>query len=846
MLKKSLFFCLMLVCLSANTSWAQVGMTDKQVMEYVQQGMQQGKSQQQIATELARRGVTREQAERVKKLYEQEQKNGKGTAAAKTDRKRSKEEGLASDKEYVNSNFDFEDGKENKGKVSRFVTTQELIEGQTFTLKLDKNGNLISDSLTIFKEEKLEEQVYGRNIFNSNNLTFEPSSNLPTPAGYKLGPGDEVIIDIWGANQVSIQETISPDGAISIDNLGLVFVNGMTVSQATSYLRKELNKIYAGLAGENPTSKIKVSLGNSRTIQVNVMGEVYQPGTYALSAFSTVFHALYSAGGVSEIGSLRNIQVVRNGKNIANVDVYDFIMHGKTKDDISLQEGDVIIVSPYEALVKIEGNVKRPMKYEMKNDETVTTLLKYAGNFASDAYTRSVKVVRQNGKEYQIFTVDDMEYSVFKLKDGDVLTAEAILNRYENKLEIKGAVYRPGIYQYGGELNTVKQLVEKADGLMAEAFLGRAVLHRQREDLTKEIVQVDLKGIMNGTKPDIALQRNDLLYIPSIHDLQDLGNIEVFGEVARPGKYVYADNMTLEDLIIQAGGLLESASTVKVDVSRRIKNNKSTEISATIGEMFSFALKDGFVIDGEVGFVLKPYDQVYVRRSPGYQEQANVKVVGEILYDGTYALTNKSERLSDLVKKAGGVTPYAYVRGAKLMRKANEEEIERMKDVMKMIQREMGNSVLDSLKLDVNKNYSVGIDLEAALKNPGSDADIVLREGDQLILPELTNTVKINGAVMFPNTVTYNKQMTVKDYISQAGGYANGARKTKAFIIYMNGQVAKVNGSGRGMVEPGCEIIVPIKDKTKAEKWNIQTILGIASSIGSLGLTAASVANILK
>lgn len=852
MFKKSLIFCLMLLCFSA-TPWAQGGgMSDKQVMEYVEMGMKQGKSQQQIATELARRGVTREQAERVKKLYEQGQKSGKGATTSKTDRKRTDtNDNLASDKEYVDADFNFDNGNTTgtkKSKVYKYVTTQELdLAGKdSLSFSLDKNGNLVSEEMTIFKEELPEEQVFGRNIFNTNNLTFEPSTNLPTPANYRLGAGDQVIIDIWGTSQVSIQETISPDGAISIENLGLVFLNGMTVNQATSYLRKELNKIYAGLSDENPTSQIKVSLGNSRTIQVNVMGEVYQPGTYAISAFSTVFHALYSAGGVSEIGSLRNIQVVRNGKTIANVDVYDFIMHGKTKDDISLQEGDVIIVSPYEALVKIEGNVKRPMKYEMKNDETVATLLKYAGNFASDAYTRSMKLVRQNGKEYQIFTVDDMDYSVFKLKDGDVLTAEAILDRYENKLEIKGAVYRPGIYQFGGELNTVKQLIEKADGVMADAFLGRAVLHRQREDLTREIIQVDLKSILNGVKPDIALQRNDVLYIPSIHDLKDLGNVEVFGEVARPGKYIFADNMTLEDLIIQAGGLLESASTVKVDVSRRIKDSKSTEAAATIGEMFSFALKDGFVIDGEAGFVLEPYDQVYVRKSPGYQQQVNVMVKGEILYEGTYALTSKSERLSDLVKKAGGATPYAYIKGAKLMRKANEEEQQRIKDVMEMMQREMGGASTDSLKLDLQENYSVGIDLEAALKNPGSDADIVLREGDQLILPEMTNTVKINGAVMLPNTVAYNSKMSVKDYISQAGGFANGARKTKAFIIYMNGQVAKVKGSSRGMVEPGCEIIVPIKDKTKAEKWNIQTILGIASSIGSLGLTAASVANILK
>ena len=563
-----------------------------------------------------------------------------------------------------------------------------------------------------------------------------------------------------------------------------------------------------------------------------------------VSSFSSVFHALYRAGGVNDIGSLRAIQLVRGGKPIATIDVYDFIMRGKATDDIRLQEGDVVIVPPYQALVTIEGNVKRPMKYEMKDGENVKTLLKYAGGFSGDAYTRALRMIRQNGREYQVYTIDDIDYSVFPVKDGDKVTAEAILNRFENKLEIKGAVYRPGIYQFGGSLNTVRQLVKKADGLMGDAFTARAVLHRERDNLTREVISVDIKKVLDGTIPDIPLQKNDVLYIPSIHDLQDMGVITVFGEVARPGELPYADNTTLEDIIIQAGGLKESASTVRVDVSRRIKDNKSTDVSSTIGKMYSFSLKDGFVIDGEPGFVLQPYDQVYVRRSPGYQEQANVDITGEVLYDGTYALTNKSERLSDLVKKAGGVTPFAYVKGAKLIRQANDEELKRMEDVFKMMRREMGQANMDSLKLDLDSVYSVGIDLELAMKNPGSSADVVLRAGDKLVVPELSNTVKINGAVMLPNTVAYKDNKSVKYYISQAGGFANNARKSRAFIIYMNGQVAKVKGSGRNMIEPGCEIVVPIKDKNG--RMNFQTILGIASSIGSLGLTAASIANILK
>lgn len=634
------------------------------------------------------------------------------------------------------------------------------------------------------------------------------------------------------------------DRYINIEDIGLVYLNGMTVSEATDYLRKELNRIYAGIDSEKPVSQIKVTLGDSRTIQVNVMGEVLTPGTYALSSFSSVFHALYRAGGVNDIGSLRAIQLVRGGKPIVTIDVYDFIMRGKATDDIRLQEGDVVIVPPYQALVTIEGNVKRPMKYEMKDGENVKTLLKYAGGFSGDAYTRALRMIRQNGREYQVYTIDDIDYSVFPVKDGDKVTAEAILNRFENKLEIKGAVYRPGIYQFGGSLNTVRQLVEKADGLMGDAFTARAVLHRERDNLTREVISVDIKKVLDGTIPDIPLQKNDVLYIPSIHDLQDMGVITVFGEVARPGELPYADNTTLEDIIIQAGGLKESASTVRVDVSRRIKDNKSTDVSSTIGKMYSFSLKDGFVIDGEPGFVLQPYDQVYVRRSPGYQEQANVDITGEVLYDGTYALTNKSERLSDLVKKAGGVTPFAYVKGAKLIRQANDEELKRMEDVFKMMRREMGQANMDSLKLDLDSVYSVGIDLELAMKNPGSSADVVLRAGDKLVVPELSNTVKISGAVMLPNTVAYKDNKSVKYYISQAGGFANNARKSRAFIIYMNGQVAKVKGSGRNMIEPGCEIVVPVKDKNG--RMNFQTILGIASSIGSLGLTAASIANILK
>ena len=641
-----------------------------------------------------------------------------------------------------------------------------------------------------------------------------------------------------GASENTIRQQISPDGTINIGELGPLYLSGMTVEKAQDFLTKELRKIYS-----DTNNQIRVTLGNTRTIQINVMGEVVQPGTYALSAFSTVFHALYRAGGVNDIGSLRKVQLVRNGKKMATIDVYDFIMHGKTQDDIRLEEGDVVIVPTYESLVQISGNVKRPMRYEMKNGETVETLIGYAGGFTSDAYTKSLRMVRQNGKEYQVNTIDDKDYGSYRLSDGDMVTAEAILDRFTNKLEIRGAVYRPGIYELNDNVNTVKALIARADSLTDDAFTTRAVLYRLRDNMTREVKQIDVAALINGTIPDIVLQRNDVLFIPSIHDINDWGDVEIAGEVIAPGTYPYADNMTLEDLVIAAGGLKESASLVRVDVARRIKNPTSAEDAKEIGEMFTFSLKDGFVVDGEPGFVLQPYDHVYVRRSPAYSEQKNVAIDGEILYGGTYTLTSKDERISDLVKKAGGTTQFAYVRGAKLVRRANASELQRMQDVVVLLRRQMGDERVDSLGIKVDSTFSVGIDLEAALKAPGSDADIILREGDVVVVPKYNNTVKINGAVMQPNVVSYKQGKDVKYYIGQAGGYNQVAKKNKKYIIYMNGQIAAVKRRGKNLVEPGCEIIVPNKRQRQANWGNVLSSLSAVSSIGTM---AATIANLVK
>lgn len=770
-------------------------MTDQQAIEYIKKGVEQGKSQKQLMVELSARGVTKEQALRLKNMYESGQIAGGGAQTGVQD---------------INSRMREEQAMAAEG-----------------TMGLDAAA---------VAEATRGDEVFGRNIFTNKNLTFEPQQNVATPQNYVLGPGDEIIIDIWGASENSIRQTISPEGSISIPGLGMISLNGMNIADARGYLKSELSRIYA-----DEGNQIQVTLGNTRSIKVNVMGEVMVPGTYTLSAFASVFHALYNAGGISDLGSLRDIKVVRNGKTVANVDVYEYILQGKTEGNINLREGDVVIVPTYDAIVKMEGNVKRPMRYEMKSTETISTLLKYAGFFSANAYKNSVRVVRQEGRELSVATVERDDFGTFKVMDGDVVSADSIINRFANKLEIQGAVYRPGIYEFCENINSVKELLTQADGLLGDAFTNRAVIYRQRPNLTREVLPVDVKGIMDGTAADVELKNNDLLFVPSIHDIKYEGDVYISGEVKRPGTYPYADNMTLEDFVITAGGLNDAASLVRVDVARRIKDNKGTESTAEVSKNFTFGLKDGFIVDGQAGFVLEPYDQVFVRRSPGYSVQRNVTVDGEVLFAGEYSLNVKNERLSSLIERAGGVTEFGYTRGAKLTRVANDDERKRMNDVLDLMRRELGDKMTDSLRLELSDVFTVGIDLEAALKNPGGDADIVLREGDVISVPEMTSTVKINGAVMMPNTVTYIEGKDVGYYLSQAGGYSQNAKKSKKFIIYMNGQVDKVKSRSH-KVEPGCEIVVP----NKVKKNTFANAMGYTTSFASLAMMVATIANLIK
>ena len=797
---KIFVFAALLLCVQSVSAQ----MSDSQVRQFIREGISQGKNEQEMGKELVARGVSRSQLERIK-----------NHAEANDDDVRVGDQSLSQQsRERVRDASD--------------VLTSDAVED-------------ISESVYA---RNAAPAVYGRNIFRSRNLTFEPNENISTPENYKLGPGDEVIIDIWGTNEDTIRQTISPEGDIMVSQIGPVYLNGLTISEAGYKIRDIFARKYSSVSGDDPTSDIRVSLGKIRTIQVDVMGEVATPGTYRLSAFSSLFNALYRAGGVTNVGSMRKIQLLRSGKVVAEADIYEYLFNGKMSTDVKLQEGDVIIVPPYETLVTIYGNVKRPMRYELKGNESLATLIAYAGGFSGDAYTKELSIVRQSDGEHQILSVPEENYAGQRLQDGDVVSVNASLDRFANRIEIRGSVYRPGMYELIPGVSTVRQLIEHADGLTDDAFMPRAQLIREQNDLSLEVVAVDLGAIMAGIRPDIQLRRNDILVISSIHELQDRGAVTINGEVARPGVYPYADNMTIEDLVLQAGGLRESASVVMVEVSRRLKNPKSTSTSNEITQMFQLTLKDGLIIDGQNDFVLQPYDIVDIRRSPAYQPQRRISINGEVVFPGRYTLVQKNERLSDVIARAGGITNDAYVRGARLIRHMNEEELAVQRDAVNLAARDRGRDSLSVSSVVINEYYSIGIQLDKALAEPGSDFDVVLREGDTLIVPEFDSTVRISGAVMYPNTVNYLSGQKLSYYINQAGGYAIRAKRSKAYVVYMNGTISRVR-RGKFRVEPGCQIIVPTK-RERNNSLSVAESMSLATSAASVGTMAATIANILK
>ena len=825
---------------------AQSSMTDDQLMQFVIREHNAGTSQQQIVTKLMQRGVDIQQIRRVKAKYERQIKqSGLGNVADKAvgDAETRMRQNNGKTKDSNTPEITTSKDAGTSYHIQDITTWQQTYDENSedfIRMQAELGGLLPTDSIEwlnqLLKEKELDQKkVFGRDIFNNKELTFEPNMNIATPQNYKLGPGDAVFIDIYGASQKTIEGTISPDGEITIDGFGPVHVSGLTVAQANSKLRSTLGARYS-------SSQIKLTVGQTKTIMVNVMGEVKVPGTYTLSAFATVFHALYMAGGTNELGTLRSIKVYRNNKLVTVVDIYDYILNGKLTGNIRLADNDVIVVGPYDCLVNITGKVKRPIYYEMKRNESLSTLLKYSGGFAGDAYTKSVRVVRKTGQQRSVFNIEEFDMASFHVSDGDSVSVDSILPRYENTVELKGAVFRPGLYQLGNNINSVRSLIEHAEGITEEAFTNRAVMHRMKADRTLEVVSVDLAGILNGTSADIPLKENDVLFVPTKQDAMVDRTITIHGEVHYPGIYKYADNETIEDFILQAGGLRESASMVKVDVARRVSDPKATVNDSIIARTYSFAIKDGFVVDGTPGFTLMPFDEVYVRKSPGYSAQQNITVEGQAMFPGTYTLSMKNERLSDILKKAGGVTDLAYTPGARLERRITPDEKLRMQTITNMLNSQSGNDSLDIKKLDLGNTYYVGIELDKAIAEPGGDADIVLREGDRLIIPEYNGTVKISGDVMYPNTVAYEKGKRASYYIDQAGGWGDRAKKSNTYIIYMNGTVAKVGHNAKIM--PGCEIVVPSKPKKDAR--TLAQILTIGTSVASLATMIATIANIVK
>ena len=859
----------LLLALFGVTSVCAQSMTDERVLQIIMKEREEGTSTSRIVTKLMQQGVNIEQIRRVRRKAERLQKEqGLGTIDEKsmatdgTDRLRTGKNAKAENDKIRNKDskeqdtytqYQLDDRRDKmvRNRYKYDETNQDWVDAQDEILEIVPDTAYMLEKLMAEKKKK-PKKVFGRDIFNNEYLSFEPNMNIATPKNYRLGPGDAVFIDVYGASSKTIQTTVSPDGTIVIEGFGPVEVSGLTVEQANQKVRSTLGSRYS-------SSSIRLSVGETRAIMVNVMGNVVAPGTYTLSAFASVFHALYMAGGVDDLGTLRNIKVFRNNKLVSSVDIYDYILNGRLTGNVRLADGDVIIVGAYDCLVNIVGKVKRPMYYEMKRNESVADIIRYSGGFTGDAYKKSIRLIRKTGKEFSIHNVDEYDMAAFFLNDEDSITVDSIIQRYSNMAEIKGSVFRPGMYQVDGNINTVRALIEAADGLKEEAFTAHAVMHRMKTDRTLEALSVDVQGIMNGTVPDISLRPNDVLFIPTKADMMEERTITIHGEVFYPGIYKYAENESLEDFILQAGGLKETASTVKVDISRRLNNPTALTTDSIIAKTFTFALKDGFVIDGEPGFTLMPFDEVYVRKSPGYSKQQNITVDGEVMFAGTYTLPVRNMRLSHAVNAAGGLTDISYPAGARLERRITPDERVRMEAVLKKAREEMQadlrkqaleknktnvleiSQISDVSKFDIGTTYYVGIDLEKAIKNPGSDYDIVLREGDRIVVPQYTSTVKINGEVMYPNTVGYKKGKKASYYLDQAGGYTDNAKKSRAYIIYMNGTVDKVSNGAKP--QPGCEIVVPAKSTTR---MSIAEAVSLGTGMASIATMIATLANILK
>ncbi len=847
---KKIALLIILFAVAAVMPAAAQSMSDQQLVRYVIQEKEKGTEQDVIVANLLKRGVTVEQLRRVRKKVEAEQKQlgasdltGKtqqqGKNRLRTQRERDNDERQKRDNYMIRSQREDMD--------YRYMTRQQrqqMIEEESEYFDLD--------SLEYYSQQiPKDQQVYGRDIFNQKNLSFEPNQNMATPMNYRLGAGDVVIIDVWGASQETFTETVSPDGTITLAGIGPVNLGGLSVSAATARLKSRLGEFYSDC-------RVSLSVGETRSIVVQVLGDVVMPGTFTLSSLSSAFNALYAAGGISEIGTLRDIKVYRGGHLVSCIDVYDYLTKGDSRGDIRLQDNDVIIVGNYECLVEVRGKVKRPMFYEMKKTESVQRVLELAGGFSGDAYTKSVRLVRKSGDEYSIHNIEEFDLNGFTLADGDSIFVDSVIPRFRNMVEVRGAVKHPGMFQMDGKVQSVRELVNAAEGLREDAFTERAVMHREKDDLTLEMVSIDIMGIMEGRVADVMLKRNDILFIPSKIDMQGEQTLRINGEVNYPGTYQFAENTTIKDLILQAGGLTRAASTAKIDVFRRNYVPDAQQTSMDLAQIFTFNLANGFIIEDTI-FVLQPYDEVQVRKSPTYAEQQNVRISGAVNFDGEYAMTSREFRLSDLVKIAGGLSSVAYSKGARLIRQMTAEEREQREAALRTSQISLYEQALESdkmfdmaradslleMKMNLGNTYNVAINLDEAISSPGGAEDITLRANDLLIVPQFSNTVKISGEVMYPISVNYQKGANLSHYIKSAGGYSRRASKKQTYAIYMNGSVDKLGRRASSKhIEPGCEIVIPTKPKKEGMSTAEISVLG--TSAASLTTMVVALINLLK
>lgn len=726
------------------------------------------------------------------------------------------------------------EARNNGGSIAASADT--TIESRKLNYRPDSARNSSPD---VFNA--IVPKIFGADLFRNSNITSTPNLNLPTPVNYILGPNDQLNINVYGKSVANWKLNVSPEGNINIPNVGILNVAGKTIEQASASIKSKLAA--SNYAIDRGTS-IQINLGNIRSIRVIVAGQVVKPNTYTLPSLATVFDALYACGGPNDNGTFRQIEIIRNNRIIRRLDVYDFLTKGDQKDNIGLKDQDIIQVPSYRTRVELTGEVKIPAIFEVLPGETLQNVINFAGGFTDKAYTARMKVIQISDQQYSIHDVVENDYSSHIPLRGDKYVVDRILNRYENRVHIEGAVFRPGDFELDKGL-TLSQLIQKAAGLKEDAFTGRGNIIRLKPDNTTEILSFDVLGIMNKTVPDITLQREDIVQIASIFDLRDNYVVNIKGEVRSPGQFAYAENMSVQDLIVKAGGFTEGASPKRIEVARRINNSDPTAKNSAVAEVFSVNV-DSQLKAGDANFILKPYDIVSVYPLPGYEPQKTVKIEGEVLYPGPYAIEKKNEKISDIIKRAGGLTASADIEGGTLKReniailgidknKADTTNIAKEHDErLKRLQQVYKNTAPDSLP---PRNDYVGIDLQKILKNPNSNIDLILEDGDEIRVPKQQQVVRVNGEVLYPSAVVFEKGKSFSSYVSNAGGFSPRALRRGAYIVYPNGTVKSTHKflffNSHPAVKPGSEIYVPLKPERKG--LGATEIVGLTTGLASLG-----------